>query len=469
MECNSHIPSSRELASSVDVEATAVQISISAYNQRKSSESSILGATVIIGLCQHHSTMTSRAFPPLQISAVQLNLDVLDQICEFLTDTRDVLSFSVTCSSLRPSAIRRLLSMRVIKIWNPRVLHSLHAFIAADATTRAPRIRGLDIDDLRPSSKSNASKLAKEVARKLLDLLAWANNLRYLNIRAPKYIRHLDLLRDRRLLPALSRWTALQELTCQIGSDHTDGDFLRFIQSPLKILRLHGYINWTPELIYKYASHLAPTLEYLELGSAIGLWHRFDGSTSSPLRIQFPAMRSFVVLSDAGIFARLDILMELFPNLDETLHFSGDKGLLMRNQLREENTRAQEYRSWTRLRHLICSSEGFYSLALLCLITKVTVWDVRPDTAHCITQRLHHNPVPRLALTVFYWKGFDALRDLLPVTCALTTTHLSLFLRYDPNAMLLYRAAADGVNFTEYSTEQLVVSARNCEQLVIRI
>ena len=79
------------------------------------------------------------------MASVNLNMDALSVTCQFLTDVSDLLSFSLTCSSLRPVATQRLISISPIRLTKGALIHKFHSFLCADAPARAPYVRAVEI------------------------------------------------------------------------------------------------------------------------------------------------------------------------------------------------------------------------------------------------------------------------------------------------------------------------------------
>ena len=80
---------------------------------------------------------------PDSLGQPRLNFDVLRLVCNDLTEVSDVLSFALTCSTLRKCALQRRLRMSPVVLTIPSSLAMFHKFIFADPTSRAPYLYGL--------------------------------------------------------------------------------------------------------------------------------------------------------------------------------------------------------------------------------------------------------------------------------------------------------------------------------------
>ena len=82
---------------------------------------------------------------PDSLGQPRLNFDVLRLICDHLTKVSDVLSFALTCSTLRKCAFQRRLRMSPVALSSSDSVERFHRFIFADPTSRAPHLYGLSI------------------------------------------------------------------------------------------------------------------------------------------------------------------------------------------------------------------------------------------------------------------------------------------------------------------------------------
>lgn len=67
-----------------------------------------------------------------------LDFSILDAICAFLVEYPDILSLSLTCSALRPVAIRHLLRHQPIVLRQAASIGKFYDFIFADPLARLP-------------------------------------------------------------------------------------------------------------------------------------------------------------------------------------------------------------------------------------------------------------------------------------------------------------------------------------------
>ncbi|EJF67477.1 hypothetical protein DICSQDRAFT_165302 [Dichomitus squalens LYAD-421 SS1] len=157
-----------------------------------------------------------------------LNLDVLATLCTFLTDDRDILSFSETCSALRPVAVMHLLSSRPVFLRNPTSVGTFHDFVFSDAAARLPHITALEVYPLVDDP----------------DALA-------LVLRESYLIRNYKCLGDPRIVAAIGKLTTLRSLT---------------------VVNYPGNM-WTISSVSTLLSHLQSTLATLRLDLLIAQMH----------------------------------------------------------------------------------------------------------------------------------------------------------------------------------------------------
>ncbi|KAI1791969.1 hypothetical protein LXA43DRAFT_972764 [Ganoderma leucocontextum] len=133
-----------------------------------------------------------------------LDLDVLGTICAFLMEYPDLLSLSLTCSALRPVAVRNMLRNRPVVLKRVDAISKFHDFVFSDAATRLQHVTALE---------STAPSLAS------LALRSSANG------------RPLGYLDDPRIPAAVGELANLRVLTI-IGRTEA-ADFIGAVRSPL--------------------------------------------------------------------------------------------------------------------------------------------------------------------------------------------------------------------------------------------
>ncbi|KAI1786134.1 hypothetical protein LXA43DRAFT_76903 [Ganoderma leucocontextum] len=302
----------------------------------------------------------------------RLNVDVLREICGFLTAVRDVLSLSRTCSTLRIVAVERRLSMRTITINCARSLRALYNFVFVDKERRGPHIRAIST----PESIS-PERLSEDLADLFLAVLASATRLRTLTLYVPGEPSSL-FTRHPSVLPAVAHLTSLRELNIAASMDVVNV-LLGSTCSALRIFRYQPtYEGNEPSgsLSIHTAPQLASALEEMEVPSDFLV-------IASRSHASFPAVRS-VILTDAEgdepFQWQMDVLLTLFPNLDRTLVIDavhvfadGDDGPLA--TLRRENREAQKTRrAWGGLDRVASASpDVLYALGLACPIRHLTL------------------------------------------------------------------------------------------------
>ncbi len=116
-----------------------------------------------------------------------LNFDVLLVICRFITDVSTVLSFSLTCSTLRPVAIERRVSMRPVAIDQTSSLRDLYNFIFVDEKTRSPHIHTITIEERNPGSSLTQATSSEGDIDCMVAILASATHMRtlFLHVQRP--------------------------------------------------------------------------------------------------------------------------------------------------------------------------------------------------------------------------------------------------------------------------------------------
>ena len=280
------------------------------------------------------------------LRSLRLNFDALRLVCNCLTDVSDVLSFALTCSTLKNDALQRRLRMSPIVLSNAEVVNKLYSFISADPTSRAPHIYGLKLLTFLRDEAVND---------RLAAILEGAIHLEYL---------HFSLISlDNHLLAIIAKISTLRELT--VYSSYHRGIFLNFLATlrcPVRYLHIKEYVTGdiSAESLHHRLSHFAPTLEVLETAD-----FALDISPTS-VTTPFTAMRSLKTELIYN-FDHLGILLRLFPNLDDTLSLRAlsangtDLGAL-----RERSREVQKTCRWRGLDRVSCGIKSAFLLALEC-------------------------------------------------------------------------------------------------------
>ena len=392
------------------------------------------------------------------MSSARLNLDVLAIACEFLADVPDILSFALTCSVLRQVANRWLLSMKPIYLADGVSVRQFHAFLFADAPSRAQHVRALDIlnpprdGPLRPTFPGDSSLLT--------DILTTCPHIEHISIFLQDGSRRCT--DDPRIIDAIVGIKSLRSLSIH-GWSLRALDLLRSVRVPLRELGI-WFSNvevdfWSPAALESFLPrHLAPILEKLELCNFV---IDIDGTqlqdhpkilTSSLPYLDmttYPAVRS---LRLGFVLQRplLGHLQHFFPALDGSLSLgllddsvSEDAYLAVRaaNQRAQEDEQGRpSSRAWKKLDRVVCDPRMFYVLGLRCPIrhlmldycspltqlldysSPLTQWYIRPA--------LRDNPVPRLKMSFALSEGCDVLDGLFTPELASVLTHLTLVLEF---------------------------------------
>lgn len=309
----------------------------------------------------------------------QLNLDVLREICGFLMDVPDVLSFSLTCSTLRPIAVERRLSMRDITIWSATSIRDVYNFVFVDEKRRGQHIRAITI----PVYSDIPPEPSDELINVLVSVLASATHVRkfsfYLPVpddwsaaEDPDGLEALCLFCHRRILSAVAQITSLHELRVVAPTD-TAGYFLRSTRSALKVFR-YGDVEGprdTPEQFpVTVAPQMIPTLQEIAM-----TFELFELAMKSMPHMSLSAVRS-VTLTDVFRPFKLDMLLTAFPNLDGTLIIGDHLSTFDRERLlrfRGENHDAQKRHAWKALDRVAAGAVMLYALGLTCPIRHLTL------------------------------------------------------------------------------------------------
>ncbi|KAM5541502.1 hypothetical protein V8D89_004692 [Ganoderma adspersum] len=307
----------------------------------------------------------------------QLNLDVLREICGFLTDVPDVLSFSLTCSTLRPVAVERRLSMRDITIWSATSIRDLCNFVFVDEKRRGRHIQAINI----PVYSDIPPEPSEELINALVSVLASATHVRKFSFYLPvpddwsatedsDGLEALCLFCHRRILSAVAEITSLHELRVVAPTD-TAGYFLRSTRSTLKVFR-YGDVDGDSheQFPVTVAPQMIPTLQEIAM-----TFELFELAMKSTPHMSLPAVRS-VTLTDVFHPFKLDMLLTAFPNLDGTLIIGDHLSTFHHERLlrfRGENRDAQKRHAWKALDRVGAGAVMLYALGLTCLIRHLTL------------------------------------------------------------------------------------------------
>ena len=384
-----------------------------------------------------------------------LDLDVLDNICAFLPEYPDLLSLSLTCSVVRPLAIRNLLRNRRVVLKNVDAILKFHNFVFADPDSRLQHVTALKIIVAQNENRSHLdSGNGERAVESLLAILSQTPSLTSLELLSGWEWGYFD---DPRISAALSSLETLRELRIA-GNLSKTANFIRVVRSPLAKLAFWFMpsadgLGWTPASLCTTLSHVAQSLETLTIkSSVIRIVERLPDSLPTPM--QFHTVRS-LTLDHLRYPPHLPSLLELFPNLDGTLHLIGDgyedpedRGdwdpgdksdfLLFLRSIRAQNGGAQEERrAWPRgLARLICDADTLFALNLKCPIglTVLPHCDVDNERAERVAEALREHPPAKLNLQfVLASVGLTGVEyeGLIPPEAAATLTHLTVCVKHE--------------------------------------
>ena len=362
-----------------------------------------------------------QAGPPL------LNFDVLRQVCNYLINVSDVLSFAVTCSSLTEDAFRRRLSMSPINLSNDESIKIFHTFIFSNELARAPYIYGLKLPG--PYDFGVQIRDHPFIDDRLVALLRAAVRIQYL---------YFPTSTSDSVFASVVEVTTLRELHAICNSFQSNFPVnLTALRSPIRSLFMGGVKpitgNISASQLHRDLCHFAPTLEALELD------HFELDLIPSSITTQFTAVRSLKVNDFVFDFNALAVLLRLFPNLDTTL----DLGLFAANlaeedypTLRERCKEAQTAHAWPGLDRLSCDAVMAFVLALRCPVRRMDIqmthlkyFDI--DENRYLVDALHHNCPTHLHLSLSFTYGLSVLDGLLPFEVAHRLTHLVIVADFD--------------------------------------
>ncbi|KAI1782035.1 hypothetical protein LXA43DRAFT_552392 [Ganoderma leucocontextum] len=297
-----------------------------------------------------------------------LYIDLLRLICSFITDVATVLSFSLTCYTLRHDAVARRLNMRPIYIRHGlRSLQDLQNFILVDEERRYPNIRVIDTS-INPSRAGEV-----DFVDSLLAMFESASRLHTLSILVAAWGG--DWL-PMGTLSGLAEVKSLREL-CLVSPTSFANDLFGSLRSPLRTFRFdnteQGPYLINPRINFRVPPQLTSTLQEVDL--------KFEFVVAAAnASIPLPAVRSVTLTNVFQPFS-LGILLTLFPNLDRTLilhTYTRDReGCDNQDQLdalrRESKEAASTTRSWKAVDRVAGLSGPLYALGLICPIRHLTI------------------------------------------------------------------------------------------------
>ena len=377
-----------------------------------------------------------------------LNLDVFGLVCAFLTEYPDFLSLSLTCSVLHPLAIRNMLRSRPVFLQDVNAIIKFHDFIFADAAARLPHLVALKVDASTSKPDQADPECGDRAIEALFVILRHASSLVSLDLLSSANGRPLGHLDDPRVAAAVGELTALRELT--IGGQAEVADFIGAVRAPLTKLTLRftrllgGVEEWSLTSLGAALSNVTHSLESLTITQTrVRLDGGSPGSVPTALTgVQFHALQS-LTLDHLVFLPHLPLLLDLFPNLDGTLHLTPylydvpdavDYDTLLETT-RERNSKAQEQRCWKRLARLVCDVETLFVLNLKCPVGLTVVLDLayKPDADpgrhESLVSSLRDHPPTRLNLQLVL-SGQPSLSGMIPPEAGATLTHLTLCVEY---------------------------------------
>ncbi|PIL31100.1 hypothetical protein GSI_05796 [Ganoderma sinense ZZ0214-1] len=301
-----------------------------------------------------------------------LNFDVLRLVCDYLIDIPNVLSFALTCSALTEDALRRRLRMAPVVLRKGESVNSFHAFLFSnEPLARASCMYGLKIRTSYYDDQFRGQSDSQIIDNHLMAILEAATHIQYLDFQTSIS----DVVFD-----AVVKLTTVRELRIFNDVLAYQGPFLKglaIFQSPLRSLRIAGcepggrtvYASF----LHDRLSHLAPTLEFLDLDE-----FPIDILPSS-VTTQFTAVRSLRLQTFCTPECDLlGVLVQLFPNLDNTLDLGPLDAYLGEDDVpafRERCKETQERHVWSGLDHVVCAAA--YFLALQCPIRRMSTKGLR--------------------------------------------------------------------------------------------
>ncbi|KAM5533400.1 hypothetical protein V8D89_012950 [Ganoderma adspersum] len=371
-----------------------------------------------------------------------LNMDVMATVCAFLTNVSDILSFGLTCSSLRHIANKRLLDSRTIDLTESNAVRKFHSFLFADADARTPHIHALklNLSLRRPPRTPHQS----DDCSILFDIITSCPRLDHIIVFFGDWYSDTQ---HSRLIDTIAAIPSLRSLS--VYASITEGlALLHDARAPLRMVSVHcsnppgNY--WYPAALENTLDlpRLAPTLEKLELAHFVvdraGIQALCNVETPPVFdMMQYPVVRSLSI----DWFMReprLDHLQHLFPALDGALSLgkldasipkeSYDQ-ICSTNQVAQRSTPSRAWNKLDRVR--VCDAPMLYVLGLTCPIRLVILdYPSSYTNFHCAREALRENPVPRLKLSSTFGLQVRIIDELLSPELARTLTHLTVCFVY---------------------------------------
>ncbi|KAM5544154.1 hypothetical protein V8D89_002203 [Ganoderma adspersum] len=344
-------------------------------------------------------------------------------------------------------AIRRLLSIRPVRITGGKSIRRFHAFLFADVRARAPLIRTLDIDTgspyiLLPLEPGDTSLL--------IDILTSCQRVEHISIGCSDSIPP-SLVEDPGIINAIGSIQSLRSLSFATPSVIVL-NIVSNIGAPLHKLDLESCFydgadfSWYPTAFQNSLSRQAPTLEevvFHELivdPEKIQKLQNYQDPQTQPFSgwTQYPAVRTLNVQYFTGRLL-LGPLQHLFPGVDNTFSMDGvdlEYDIDTYDDMRAANWHAQYIedgddsrpRGWT-----------FYILALRCpirfaMIDGIDSMGGPEDDQGWLAVTLGQNPIPHLTLCLSLDDKLEVFDELFGPELAAVLTHLTLALDTIPRS-----------------------------------
>ena len=374
-----------------------------------------------------------------------LNRDVLANVSEFLTDVPDILSFALTCSSLRTIANKHLLDSRIIDLTKSGAVCKFHTFLFADADARTSHVRALKLNlDLDRRRRAPRIPQQSDDFSLLIDIITSCPRLDHITVFFGGWYSDTQ---HSRLIDTIAAIPTLRSLSVHALIKEGPA-LLRDVHAPLRAVTVHcanlPSNFWHPTALEDTLNlpRLALTLEKLELTHLVvdkaGILVLCHAETPPVLdTAQYPAVRSLSI----DWFMReprLDHLQYLFPALDGALSLGKLDASISKDsyaQIRSINQLSQRHapsRAWKRIdRVRVGDAPMLYVLGLTCPIRLIILdypsWNAQ---FHYAREALRENPVPRLKLSSKFGRHTRILDQLLSPELASTLTHLTMCFVY---------------------------------------
>ena len=219
------------------------------------------------------------------------------------------------------------------------------------------------------------------------------------------------------------------------------GYSLTYMSSLYAPVLLHSDLPFEPSLWMEASSSEIPSPR-ATCTTISAISHQLSSSSTSTssqseypplLTTQFTAVRTLKIKTAFNSDSNpLDVLLRLFPRLDNTL----DLGQLIGNireedylAFRERSKEAQKRRAWSGLDSLVCDIATAYLLALQCPIRRMDL-EVQYSSPHAglhLADTLRHNCPRQLHVGLPLYGGFGVLDGMFPPEAADKLTHLVVF------------------------------------------